>query len=270
MRRRPWPIVLLALFQLLSPWVSIALSFGLGQGMVLPPKLIPFLVHLPWYERIDILVLPWVTALCIYICNPLSYAVFLLSNVPTLLHNAYLGWCFPQVYPLWSVLFVNFLNLGLVSYLIIPAVRAPYLNAKLRWWETKARYRIDAPCRISVGPELSREGQLRNISEGGMLWECADAIPVAPGEIVQVAFGLEKHEFKVEGRVIYCTPQTASSRLGLQFVALPKSTKKTLKRKCRTLKGRQVPSTKDGPTAWQDLWTWTRQSLGRPNGRHSP
>jgi len=59
------------------------------------------------------------------------------------------------------------------EYFLLPAVRAAYFNAKLRWWETKPRYLVNIPASFGRKGASSARGTMVNLSEGGAFLKTA-------------------------------------------------------------------------------------------------
>jgi hypothetical protein len=169
MRFRPWPIVILAAAHCLAPlfnglysaWLqNVSMSsywnstFQTGQWL----SMLAYLLSLP------------VAGIAIFKTKRWSYPVFL-SIMGWALYSNFLSWHeFPQYFGTASLLFTYAINIGVMSYFLIPEVREVYFNPRLRWWETKPRYDISIPTALHC---LDREGDgtLVNVSEGGAFVE---------------------------------------------------------------------------------------------------
>ncbi len=66
----------------------------------------------------------------------------------------------------WPLVMLYIVNIGVVGYFLIPAVRSLYFDPRLRWWESKPRYHFERECEVIVG-EQKTKGTIKNISEGG-------------------------------------------------------------------------------------------------------
>jgi hypothetical protein len=58
--------------------------------------------------------------------------------------------------------------------------RRPYLNPRLRWWETRPRYRADLGVRM---PPFSERCVLLDISESGALVDFPERVPMIPDQV---------------------------------------------------------------------------------------
>src|SRR6185295_9173146 len=172
MRRRPWPIVILALLQLLSPVLSVTL---LAWKLQTPVR------HFVWMlvkygsasQLFELFGTSLITAAAIWAVKKWSYPVFIGIFAWGAYSNFSVWHQYPQVYSLATLLAVNIVNLGLVSYFLVPAVSAAYFNPRLRWWESKPRYSVDLLGTLKFDPPDApgsrfQEVRITDISEGGV------------------------------------------------------------------------------------------------------
>ncbi len=63
-------------------------------------------------------------------------------------------------------------------FLYFSRFRRPYMNPKMRWWETSPRFKTDIPVKI---PMSSKDGVLTDVSITGALieWKDISLVPVA-------------------------------------------------------------------------------------------
>src|SRR3954471_1678087 len=112
MRRRPWPIVMLAIIQILSPALSIAIS---AWKLHTPAK------HLLWmlvkygtgWQLFDLFGTGIIAAAAIFSVKRWSYPVFLSILVWDVYSNISVYRQYPQVYSIWTMFAVNVVNLVL-------------------------------------------------------------------------------------------------------------------------------------------------------------
>jgi len=95
-----------------------------------------------------------------------SYVVFIAVWGWSFYYN-YLSWsAYPDHFPLVTLIGFYIVPFLLVGYFMIPAVRAPYFNGRLRWWESKPRYMINTSAKLFENGKEHQCGII-NISEGG-------------------------------------------------------------------------------------------------------
>lgn len=182
MYRRPWPIVALALLQLLSPVLNAALN-----ASWLHIELAAYVRG--FFERSSILnlvvfaVIPVASAVSIYVCKLWGLVTFVLLEAFLFGWNVWQRSMYPNHYSFWNLAFATAMNLVLVMYFLVPAVRRVYTNPRIRWWESKPRYLKE------IDVMLDRDGvaltaRTVNLSEGGAFIRC-------------------DHDFKPEDRFVF-------------------------------------------------------------------
>ncbi|MCM2277330.1 MAG: PilZ domain-containing protein [Oligoflexia bacterium] len=198
MKTRPWPLVLLALFQVLSPLGTLLFnSWALG---VKPAYLWTWLLQRPGLEVFETLALMPLAGLALYQMKSWGYAFFL----------AALSWGFFRNLSRWDYA-SQYFSLGLATalyavqaalalYFLIPSVRKVYLNPRLRWWEAKRRFVFEHPLEIRHENQ-PLTGRSENISEGGIFATLPARLE--KGTRVSVRFSLLGVAFEREAKVVY-------------------------------------------------------------------
>lgn len=236
MRNRPWPIVILAITQLLTPFVSIALSawrlktpFGLCFYL--------FVKNGTFTQLFELFGLSAIACVSIYAIKRWSYPVFLAICAWGMISN-YLVWAKnPHVYSLTMLIVVNLVNLAVVSYFLLPKVRIPYFNPKIRWWESKPRYRVSLDADImsdAAGEACPRcqKGSICDISEGGIFLASAEALKL--GESVFISFTIHHRKVSVHGKVVH-QGRPGVRGYGVQFTELNRDERRSLREAVRGL-----------------------------------
>jgi hypothetical protein len=215
---RPWPIVLLAAAHILAPILNILYSsYLLGAG--LHYYLFTTFSHGQTLSSICYFLGFPIAGLAIYKTNRWSYPIFLSVMVWALYAN-FLTWrAFPHQFGLSSMIGADLVNLAVVSYFLIPAVRGVYFNPRLRWWETKPRYDVSFPGSLQMGGRAA-PGVVQNIAEGGAFVE--SSIDVENRDLVELIFTEQSKEYKVEA-VVVRVREIEPRGYGLQFLHTPDS-----------------------------------------------
>ena len=198
MKTRPWPLVVLAILQILSPLASILISAIAYQTS--PFQVLYWLFQRPALEIFEFFCLMPIAGIAIYQVKKWSYAVFAIAML----------WSFWTKISHWdyamsnvnaSMLFgVYFLQFGIALYFVLPSVRRTYFDPTVRWWETLPRYLIMAPAKIQLGDE-EKSGEVCDLSEGGARIRCAD--PLSKGQEVRLMFSVLTRSFSVSGQVMH-------------------------------------------------------------------
>lgn len=215
MKSRPWPIVILALLNILAPVYNIAFSSYLSGGPV-PLYLKALFAQAKWYEVGLFLLAQPLAGVSIYLTQLWSYPVFIVLTLATVIAN-YLSYrTATDLFPL-RVLIASFIvNVGLVSYFLIPQVRIVFFNRRVRWWESKPRFTLEIPCRVVVGPNDKRSCALHNISEGGVYLTPQGRLGAR--KTVQLQFNFMGRDYDFECKVAHRRRSGKVQGYGLQFV----------------------------------------------------
>jgi hypothetical protein len=213
MRSRPWPVVVLAFFQCLAPLTNLVLSSWLLK-MGLATFITAVFNQANWFEIVDFFLLPPLAGAAIFAFRPWSYAVFVGITAWNISYNLSVWWQFPQLVSLPILLAAHAVNIGLVTYFLLPAVRAAYFNPRLRWWESKPRFFVDIPATFDDG-EGDRKCTITDLSEGGAF--IITSRKLEADENIHLTFNFVNLEVHVEARVVHRRAMN-SRGYGLQFV----------------------------------------------------
>ena len=199
MRTKPWPIIVLAILYVLGPFFN---TFAGALVMPLPYfEYVQALVkHGTWWDLVTVVGLYPLAGFAIFSVKEWSYPVYLIIMAIASWANFQDYRHFSSVFTLQLFIATTVLNVGLVSYFLLPAVRAAYFNKRLRWWESKPRYEIAVPA------VLERDGfrtkcTIANISEGGVFLKCGKKLE--QNEVVQLQFTVFSRPVDVQGKVVY-------------------------------------------------------------------
>ena len=252
MKTRPWPIVLLALAHFLAPignlWINSLLlkegliRYSLGQihagGFI---ALFQFFFAYP------------LAGLAIYMCRKWSFAVFAGAWALGMYFDVKTWLAVPQLYPLWLFMATSAIDLMLVGYFLHPAVRAPFLNPALRWWESKPRYRINHWAQLVENGQRA-DCLIMDVSEGGVFIKASEKT-LSVGESVKLAFPFFRESFVFSGTVVH-QRRHAHPGYGIRFSHTQESRKK-VRRVIGALKSFRAKS-RDNFSRAQDFTHWAK------------
>lgn len=212
MKKRPWPILILAFFHLLTPIGNIAVNSWIiktsfasyALALLRPVNLVHGLIFFG---------IPVVSAALIYACKKWSYFAYIaVMSVPFV----YSFYSWTQLQTLASgVILISFyaVNVIIVGYFMLPNVRKLYFDPRMRWWETKPRYMTDFTGHVSVnGKDVT--GHISNISEGGIFFQTENQIPT--DEIIRLVFNAADTEFSLDVVPVY-RRGTVPAGYGMKF-----------------------------------------------------
>ncbi|MBY0370856.1 PilZ domain-containing protein, partial [bacterium] len=233
MERKPWPIVLLALFHVLEPlcklvfysyyWnISTARYFTYLQHQSTPMELFLFLGAFP------------LAGIAIFAVKSWSLPVFLGIQIMTLSTHIYHHAIAPQTFPLSLVVGMSIMNLAVVTYFLLPAVRIAYLDASIRWWEAMPRFVVEWKGTLNQG-SAHQEVLVQNISEGGVFLNIRGKNHVSFEKPVRIKFDLLTTPLDLAGIVRHQSTSGDSMHAGLQFCDLHKADKKKIRQGIKSL-----------------------------------
>jgi hypothetical protein len=271
MYRRPWPVVVLAALHILAPFINVMI-----QSLIFGISPIEFLKGLRGAGFFDIyrfyLLMP-IAGVAIYAMKRWSYPVFFGSWI----------WCIAGNYlslketlalpngssplPAGREAFSMALNLGLISYFILPRVRAAYFRPNARWWEPEPRYALDNVAVDARVDERSYDGAIENLSLSGMKLKLADSSlgALTSGECLQLAFEMFNEKYRFNGQIMRVD---SSGALGIQLLHTAKS-RSELKHLIKRLNSN--PSTKCSRSGslsdtFRDFLGWVKSLKEHPDG----
>jgi hypothetical protein len=246
MLRKPWPIVLVSFVFFLIPIFNITGTYFILRGNYNYWEYLIGLFSNPsnYWALIGMIVPSYVAGFAIYSVKKWSYPVFLSCML-------FIASQMLVKFSIASVLLPMTINIFLVSYVLLPKVRAAYYDPRLRWWETKLRYLFVT--KIEIGHhETWYLGKMTNISEGGVFALIPSVI--APETIVTLRFEIFEMEIEVKAKIVY--RKSDNSSYGLQFIELSKEQKKLLAKIIARLAKEKYEVTRPVPVWTEDLRDW--------------
>jgi hypothetical protein len=217
-----------------------------------------------WLDLFYLFALPPIMGLAAYAMKKWSYAIFVAGSSWMLYRNfleAHHG-----AMPLFYAIALCLGNLGFVTYFLLPQVHAPYLNPKLRWWESKTRFIVDWPCRITETPEQSGTScRIQDFSEGGVFLQTPE--PVSMEQIVHIRISPSSNEIlALKAKPVFSRPVQNGLGYGLQFVEIDKVTAKRLSHLARQLHKSGSPFRNEREDNWTAFKYWAKRLMTTGHG----
>jgi hypothetical protein len=238
MKSRPWPLIILALIQILSPFGTIFFNaFAMG---VKPAYVAGWMIHnrtpLQIFEAFALMP---IAGMAIFRMKLWSYIVFFVAVFWSLASNLSRWNYATENHSPISFIVVYGLQIGLAIYFMIPSVRKTYLDPTVRWWEAKRRYLLNIPVTLlsveGAADMTEEQGHLENISEGGALI-IDDGHHFKHESKIRLKFTVATVDIEIPGEIVYCSKKkdSGASTYGVMFEH-DRRTKSHLKRLCRGL-----------------------------------
>lgn len=263
MYRKPWPIVILALLHFMEPLVKLIFYSILWkmpvssfltymQYQATPFELFLFLGAFPLAGVAILAVKRW------------SVPAFLAIQGLNVAGNIYYHIVAPKTFPTELIVGVCLLNLALTVYFLLPAVRMTYLDAKVRWWESKPRFLVDWKAKITQGK--SYDVRIANISEGGVYFICDKGRSIDVDEPLKVDFGFLNMRFSLTARVRHHNASGEAKHFGIQFVDVSPAQKMSLRRCVGVLRALEFERLGVHEDSWASFVHWLRTLISTGHG----
>jgi Tfp pilus assembly protein PilZ len=265
MIRKPWPIIIIAFIFFLIPIVNVLGTYYFIKSEYLFSDYIKslFFDSVNIFPLFNMIVPSLVAGIAVYNVKKWSYPVFLISMAWITLQMFY-KFSAQEIQTsdfLVTIIIPMIINIGYVSYVLLPKVRAPFFDPRLRWWETKPRYVFSTEIEITNGETIT-EGKMTNISEGGLFAVTSGAIE--PNSIVKLKLTILDMPLEINAKVVYRKPDGASH--GLQFHDVNANQKRVLKKIVGHLKNIKCPETRPVPKWNEDLVQWFKTLITTGKG----
>lgn len=131
-------------------------------------------------------------------------------------------WPYNSESPLFYHYFIIVLTIFTFAYFLVPDVRAPFFNGKLRWWESMPRYKTVIPAKVT-GNKVTFQSEILNISQTGAFIQDSDHL--SPGDVVSISFESEGLVLEMPVKIISRHVISSTPGIGVQFFPLTLSQK---------------------------------------------
>lgn len=132
MQIRPWPVVIIAFYYLLTPVLNI--FFNAWVHSISPELYLNAVIYhmTPWKMFIFLLSYP-ICSVALFLYKKWSYYLFIAIALMIFTENIMEYLRYPNVVQMPVLLVIELLNMALITYFFLPFVRAPYFNPRMRW-----------------------------------------------------------------------------------------------------------------------------------------
>ena len=203
-----------------------------------------------------------IAGIAVYSVKKWSYPVFLLCMAWITCQMFYkFSFDFTKTELFLTVIIPMLINIVYVSYILLPKVRAPYYDPRLRWWETKPRYVYATDIKISYN-NIQTSGQMTNISEGGLFAIINESIE--PNTVIKLNLEILGDHLEIQAKVVYRKPDGTSH--GLQFTNETGNQKRAVKKIIAHLASKNFEMTRPVPRWDEDLAKWFKTLITTGKG----
>ncbi len=123
-------------------------------------------------------------------------------------------WPYNSDSPLFYHYLIVFLSIAAFTYFLIPAVREPFFNRKLRWWENKPRYKALIPGKVKTA-KTTFDTELMDISQTGAFLKDSELLIL--GDVYQLDCEYEGIMLNIPFEVVSKHMVSRQVGFGIQF-----------------------------------------------------
>lgn len=253
---KPWPIIILAILHLIEPLVKLPV-YSLYLGIPLD-RLFLFVWSKMTVTKLflDYLLFP-IMGIAILRVRPWSLGVVVIGEIIAAVkyYPIFRAFIDNQMYGNFVFFLALFmLNILVLVYFFVPAVWKTYLDAKVRWWEHKYRYRLNVPVKLlKDGQELT--GEIQDISESGLFVKISEELPL--DTLYQLLINSHGLELDLHGRVIHERRDDGGySGFGIKFEKKCFKRWLNMKKLIYRLEREKAPRRPERVGFFKGLWNW--------------
>jgi hypothetical protein len=214
MKRKPWPLIILAILHFLAP-VGNIIANSLYVNVSISTYIHALYLSNEWIKTLIFLLAPIVGGILIFICKRWSYYLYLSLMVLPCVYS-YFFWLRQPSFELALYLILAYLiNFLMVVYFMLPQVRQVYFDPRLRWWETKPRFEVEVDTEIFI-KDQSAKGYIKNISEGGLFVETSLVLKVTDN--IDINFKYKDRNYTFNGNVVFVKNLEVRKGYGIKLV----------------------------------------------------
>lgn len=262
MNRRPWPIVLMAILQFLSPFIYVGIA-ALFYQLSFDATMKEILALAPDLRKFEIFVLPLLLAGLILLVRKWGFYLVIIGSVYSIVRGIMEYVASNETDPVFPLIITNLFCIVLIATLLRPMTRSVYFNPRLRWWETSPRYLVNIASSLTRIGGKPMKSTLQNIASGGAGVETEDT-DFLKDEVLSLEFQYAGEVYKLKSRIIWAKPLTGGKQyFGLQWDDDNSNAEwSKLRRLIRSLKTKGTRTTRKSQPILADVKEWLGKLAG--------
>lgn len=247
MKRKPWPLIIIAVLHILAPFGNLLLN-ATKSGRSLSEQWFYWSQVLPKSLVFIYIIVPIVAGLLILICRRWSYWLYLVCLGLVFISNVYSFTTNANLMSFLLLVVVVVADLLVVAYFVVPSVQKVYFDPRLRWWEAAPRYHFDIEGQVN-----GTAAYIKNLGQGGLYLTTGPEL--AEGDRADIFWNFEGVEVRMPGKVVYKSNRPGFPGYGVKFDPNPEGEKKvsqaiaTLHRR-RKIVVERLPGPEDSFGVW--------------------
>lgn len=262
MQRRPWPLVFLALLQILGPIGSIFISAYVNKVGFFEMAAAIWKYSRPW-DLVEFYALPFCQGVFIFYAKRLGYYAVLALAAFSIYLNVQEWRVASDVISLPILLGVTGTNVALIVYLLLPNVRVVFMNPRLRWWETPPRYIVNMKAQVSKEDGHAKPATIVDLSIGGAGITVESEL-YQHGDTLLLTFEHDSTTILMRALAVYGRPDGSGHRYGLEWQRGAAEDEKRTMRLLDELEEKKTPIVRAPPKWKEDLGAWWGRARKNP------
>lgn len=264
MQRRPWPLVFLALLQILGPLGSIFVSAYVNKVGFLEMASAIWRFSRPW-DLVEFYALPLAQGICIFTAKRFGYYTILLLATLSIYLNIQEWRMASDVISLPILLGVTGTNVALILYLLLPSVRVIFMNPRLRWWETPPRYLVSMKGQVSKEDGHAKPATISDLSVGGA-GILVESELYRQGDAILLTFEHDSATILMRALAVYGRPDANGGyRYGLEWQRGAAEDERRTMKLLDELEEKKTPVLRTPPKWKEDLTAWWARARKSPS-----
>lgn len=237
MKKRPLLFIILGILHLLEPLIKI-LYLKIITGFPFAKVMNNVLAIDGFRNLFEFWLLFPIGGLALLFVKNWSYLVFVAVQIYSIMtHLTYEEFTWPYVSetPFLSSMILMVVNVIMIVYFAFPSVRRPFLDKRVRWWETKKRYAVKIPCQVTGNSIPGFENaEILNISKTGLFLKGLEGFNL--NETINIKFSFYNLHFTINGVIRSRHKYDSTEGCGVEFVYEDWKEKFSMARLIRILK----------------------------------
>ncbi len=262
MQRRPWPLVFLAIFQLLGPIGSLFLSAFVNKVGIIEMTAAIWNYSRP-VDLLEFYALPIAQGVLIFMAKRWGYYIVLALAALSIYLNVQEWRVASDVISVPILIGVITTNVALIAYLLLPNVRAIFMNSRLRWWETPPRYLVSIKSQVSKNDGHAKPATIVDLSVGGAGIE-TESEHFQTGDTVLLTYERDGRTILMRATAVYQRYDGTGYRYGLEWQRGAEEDERRTMRLLDELEQEQTQIARPLPRWRDDLAAWWSRARKNP------
>lgn len=215
------------------------------------------------FDLVEFYALPILQGFFIFFAKRFGYYVVILLAAFTTYLN-FMEWQIASdLISIPILITVTATNLALIGYLLLPSVRAVFMNPRLRWWETPPRYTVSMKGQASKTDGHPYPCTICDLSLGGAGVQTESEI-FKSNESILLTFEHDSRTILMRATVVYGRSEGTGHRYGLEWQRGSEEDESRMMMMLDEFEAKRVPITRPPPKWKEDFAAWWKRAKKTP------